>query len=370
MSRFFLLVLFFLTLANPVGAVDTVKLIAPTFPEDKISNKKVGMRTFHKTPFHLKSEIHYNNENPIILIHNYRYGEAGWTYAPGRMEISYENMLSAFRAIGKTPIPLNEKIAVLGATAHSLMIANKLAKNGYPVTIYADNFSPNTFADMHARIFMPFFNTKKTEGELIDRLETLSYEIYDSWANSKNSNGFRGVYPVDLYLINDEGSFSLLVKKGLIPEPKFVDIAFNDTKTIPATQYKSFILDTPLIMKEMMHKAKSLGVKFVNKTINDLTDCLNLDANVVFNCIGLGSHTVFADTKIVPFVCHTLNLPDTVSPNYVVYVNHLDETYTYWLANNNKTTISGTFFAFDQESLSEATNIKLLIDRAKQLVID
>lgn len=371
MSRAFTsLILLLWSFANLLGAAETVKLAVPNFSEDKIVNTTIGMRSFYKTPFHLKSEIHYRNGKPVILVHNYRYGEFGWTYAPGRAEVSCKNMHKAYQAIGKTPVPADEKIAVLGATANGLMIASKLAKSGYSVTIYADNFSPNTFADIHARIFMPFANAKKIEGEFIENLEILSYKIYEAWANPKNNSGYRGVTPIDLYLINDEGSFNFLVKNGLIPEAKAVNIAFSDDKNISATKYKSFILDTPLLMKEMMQKCKALGVKFVQRRIIDLSDSLSLDANVIFNCIGLGSNEIFTDNKVVPFVCHTISLQDTVGIDYVIYANHSDETYTYWLANNKKMTISGTFLDFDQDGFSEAANIKRLFERAKQLVMN
>lgn len=347
--------------------INTIDLTTPNFSENNILNAKMAMRPFHETPFHLKAEVHYRNEKPLILIHNYRDGNAGWTYAPGRMQISYENMLKAYQAIGKTLIPSKETIAVVGGGVHGLMIANKLAQNGHPVTIYAENFSPNTFSDIHSRIFMPLSNAKKTDDSLIHHIESISYITYESWINPKNRNGYRGVTPVDLYLINDNGSFNHLIKNAFIPKAEAVTLYFDNNKNISAKKYKSFILDTPLIQKEMMSRAKMLGVKFIYRKTKNLADCLNIDADVIFNCIGLGANETFLDDKIVPQTHHSISFQSPVKDNYVIYINHLDDTHTYYLANNNTITVSGTFLSFDKKNFSETTNIKHLLERANKI---
>ncbi len=355
--------------SNHLYTAETINLPAPNFSEDNIVNAKTAMRPFHETPFHLKAEIHYRNEKPFILIHNYRDGDAGWTYAPGRMEVSYENMLKAYHAIGKTLIPANESIAVIGGGVHGLMIANKLAEIGHPVTIYAENFSPNTFSDIHACIFMPLLNAKKTTDSLINQLEFISYKTYESWINPKNHNGYHGVTPVDLYLINDNGSFNRLTKNSFIPEAEAVTIQFDNNKNISAKKYRSFILDTPLIQKEMMRKAKMLGIKFIYRKTKNLADCLTIDADVIFNCIGLGANETFLDDKIVPQTHHSICFQSPVKDNYVIYINHLDETHTYYLANNNTITVSGTFPPLNKNNFSETTNIKHLLKRANRIAM-
>lgn len=366
----FNLVLLFLVLTHGLSGMETVKLTAPDFSEDKIINKKVGIKALHRTAFKLKSVVHYHHEKPIIIIHNYGNEEAGWTYAPGSMEVAYEKMQETYAAIGKTLVPANEKIAVLGAGVNGLMIANKLVEEGYDVTVYANYFSPDTFSDIHMGVFIPVLEAQKNGNELIERLEILSYKTYQSWADRKNNVGYRGVYPIDLYVVNNEDSFDLLINQGLVAEPKLISIDFGNSSTILAKKHQSFVFNTSLIMKEMMKKAKRLGVKFVKMKINCISDYMNLGADVVFNCIGHGSNKIFKDSNTIPFIGHTIDIRNPIRMNYVIYIGHPDGTYTYWFSKDKKTTLAGTFLEFNQEGVTEDAHVQHLFDRAKKLVMN
>src|SRR3981081_936237 len=86
-----------LFLMGIVEAVEVVKLDFPDFSESKILNKKIGMTVSRCMT--LKSAIHYYKGKPIVVVHNYGNEEAAWTYAPGRMELAYEQMHKGSRAV-------------------------------------------------------------------------------------------------------------------------------------------------------------------------------------------------------------------------------------------------------------------------------
>lgn len=354
----------FVYLISIAKAVELVKLDVPNFSEEQIVNKKIGMR-MHGT-ITIKSSVHYSEETPIIVVDNYGFGENNWTYAPGSVELALEQMVKGYQFVRKQIIPQNETIVILGGGVNSLMLANRLAKEGYLVSIYAEAFSPNITSDVKIGVFIPYMDQGTKRNNIRERIEEYSYLAYAKWADGMIDKEPSIVRPIDLYVVNDNGAVEIPRRDTVIPIPSIVEIEMGYKQRVAALKYKSFAIDTGSVMKDMMEEAKQLGVKFITMKINSLKECKELGATVIFNCIGLG----FTEkkSKEEPLISHTMSIKGGERLDYAIYVKHLDGSYTYLFPwNNNSIRITGTFFSAT-EKRSEAENMKCLITRANSIL--
>lgn len=352
----------FLSLMGSVKGVEVVRLAIPDFSQMEVVNKKMGMRMSGKIT--IEAKVHYRDGNPVVVVDNYGYGGNGWTYAPGSVELAFEHMHKGHELSRKTLIP-KEEVMVLGGGVHSLMLAKRLAKEGYSVTVHAEEFSPNVLSDVKVGVFVPFLRKEEKNDSIRDRLEESSYAVYAQWADEKENKSVR---PIDLYIVDDTVKVKLSRKSAVIPLPSIVDIDVDGKERVPALRYKSFAIDTASMMKEMMEEGKSLGVKFVKMKINTLQECINMGGGIIFNCIGLELRQKDKKDEET-LISHTMSIEGEGRMDYAIYVKHENGSYTYlYPGKDNVVTVTGTFFPALEKNISEAENMKHLITRANGIL--
>lgn len=355
-----------LCLIGSAYAGEVIRLDFPNFCETAVMDKKMGMRVSENIT--IKSKVHYHEGKPVIVVDDYGYGETRWSYAPGSVEIAYEQMLKGYQLIRKQMIPQKEAVLILGGGANGLMLANRLAGEGFPVTVYAEEFSPNTLSEVKIGVFVPFLNAGKKQNSIRERIEEYSYMAYAKWVDEMEESKKGGVRSIDLYFVNDGGEIELPRRSSVIPMPSIVDIEIGHRTKVPSLRYKSFAIDTGFIMKEMMEEGKRLGVKFVNKKINDLKECMEVGASLIFNCIGLELKEKVHRNE-VPLISHTMSVEGADRMDYAIYVKHTDGSYTYLFpGRNNSIRVTGTFFASTEKRATETENMNQLIARANKIL--
>lgn len=357
----------FIYLISVAKAVEVVKLDVPNFSEAQVVNKKMGMRMVGSIT--IKSKVHYHEGKPVIVVDNYGYGGNGWSYAPGSVELACEQMVKGYQFIRKQMTPEKEAIAILGGGVNSLMLANRLAKEGYSVTVYAEAFSPDTLSDVKIGVFIPFLNGKTKQNSIRERVEEYSYVAYAKWAEEMVEKRNGSVRPIDLYVVNDEGEVEVPRRNSVIPMPSIVDVEIGFRQRVAALRYKSFAIDTGSVMKEMMEEGERLGVKFVNMKIHSLKECMGVvGASIIFNCIGFDLKEKELKDE-TPLIGHTMSVEGDDRIDYAIYVKHVDGSYTYLFpGKNNSIRVTGTFFSAVEKKGSESENMKRLIARANNIL--
>ncbi len=353
----------FLLMLGAKGA-EVVSLDVPDFSGMQVVNKKMGMRLGGNIT--IKTKVHYHEGKPVVFVDNYGFGGHGWTYAPGSVKLAFERMYKGYELIKKPMIPKEEKVVVLGGGVNSLMLANRLAgEEGFSVTVYAEEFSPNILSDVKVGVFIPFLRREEKDDNIRDRLEESSYEVYARWANERANKSVR---PIDLYIVDESGKVKLPRSSAVIPMPSIVDIDVGQKDRVSALKYKSFAIDTASMMKEMMEEGKMLGVKFVKRKINTLQECMDMGAGIIFNCIGLElKEKDKKDDEML--VSHTMSIEGEGRMDYAIYVKHENGSYTYLFpGKDNVVTVTGTFFPVLEKNISETENMKHLVTRASTIL--
>ncbi|PWU07380.1 MAG: hypothetical protein C5B43_00480 [Verrucomicrobia bacterium] len=349
--------------AVDVEGVEIVKLDVPSFSEAQVVNKKLGMKVM--THITVRAKVHYYKGEPIIVVDNYGYGGNKWTYAPGSVELAYEQMKKGCQLIRKSMIPHEEKVTVLGGGVDGIMLANRLAKEGFKVTVYAEQFSPNTLSDIKIGVFLPFLNEEDKKDKIKTRLEELSYRTYADWFELKGEKN-KSIRPIDLYIVDESGKVNLPRKSEIIPNPSIINLEIGFKESFAALKYKSFAIDTGRIMTDMMEEGRRLGVNFVKMNVDSVDRFMANGSGIIFNCIGLELKEK-EEREEMSLISHTMCIEGGKGMEYAIYVKHENGNYTcLFPGKDNAVNVTGTFFEMLEKNASEADNVKRLVSRANQ----
>lgn len=74
-------------------------------------------------------------------------------------------------------------------------------------------------------------------------------------------------------------------------------LKIND-KYYKSTVFQTLQINLEHLLQELMKISADLGIKIVNRKINDTEDIINLDEKVIVNCTGLGSKHIFNDQNL------------------------------------------------------------------------
>lgn len=321
--------------------IRSVTLTVPNCEQDHILCYKAGLRPAHDNGPQLYYEIVYDSNLPYVIVHNYGHSGCGWTFAPGSAQLCCEHVMQACNEINEDLH--SHTIAILGAGINGLMTAYHLAKKGFRVTIYSQEFSPHTTSDIAPALFTPPSISKTFDEKLLKRLLCESYQVYKELAESNNPE-FNGVMFRDFYTYNDDAGMEIAVHYGLIPSGEPVDVYFSATSSPKrCMRYTTFFMDTNIIMKELMQKLRGFGVKMITKKIEDQQQVLQLGHRIIVNCLGLGASAVCHDSKLIPIQGQIVRLKAQPGLDYMFFAKNDDGSFTHWIPKQNYIFVGGSY---------------------------
>ena len=273
---------------------------------DRIIRTTVGLRPHRPSGFNISAE----SVDGKIVIHNYGHGGAGHSLGWGC------GILAAELALQHA----DRRAAVLGCGTVGLTTARQLQRRGFDVTIYAKAVPPDTTSNMSLAAFTPMSGLLGAESTpewqaqfrsavaaTYRELQLLAGRDYgiswiDSFAATDNIGGRRPVDPQ-----RPPTNFNGLEMNELMP-PGVTEsagrVVLGPGEHPFPTQYavwqRQIRIEPSIYLDALMRDFRVFGGRIVIRTFDTPRDLMSLDENLIVNCTGLGSATLFSDTTMVP----------------------------------------------------------------------
>ena len=179
---------------------------------------------------------------------------------------------------------------VIGAGVSGLSSGIRLLEDGWNVTIWASDFSPNTTSDIAAALWYPFLSAP------VEKTDIWGANTYDvlKKLSKENDTG-----------ISMNQTYEYFRKSQ--PDPSWKNVVDNferTTENLPGDYTEAFTFITPIIemsiyLEWLMERYDSLGGNLEKKRISSFDEILPLFA-VIINCTGLDSGALLDDDEVYP----------------------------------------------------------------------
>jgi hypothetical protein len=271
---------FFSLFCCSLFAAESVYLKTPSIAREDIIGTNVGIRPFRQSGIRLEAEIIQNK----LIIHNYGYGASGLT-------IAFGGAAEAIDILEKHPIS-SKVVAVLGGGVVGLATTYDLLEKGYEVHLYSDKWSPNLVSNVAEGCWTPPYLPKETSFEKREQAQRMLTVSEHRLLNSLGSDPeFAGVRLLTCYVFHE---------KAQCAQEEEVLVHFDNGLIKQARKIDRLALDGKLFMDDLFSKVKTKGALLQEKRFVHLEDVLNLEEDVIINCMSMGSREVFNDSDFVP----------------------------------------------------------------------
>lgn len=276
-----------------------------TFDPDAPGACIAGVRPYRNGSYRLDTETLSGK----FIVHNYGHGGAGITLSWG--------CAAKVRDIVKSHLAgsHDKNVAVLGAGVMGMTAATLLLDLGLTVTIYSDRKPAETTsakAGGQWAVSVVEFQGKEQElkGIIKTAYTTFKASIGKGFGVSERSN-FTASRSHNLEVV-------LQLVPGLIPKPvKLARLPFEG-HTQPGYEYKTLLIEPPIFLARLEADLKARGVSFMQKKFVNKSDVLgSVTQKTIVNCTGLGSMTLWNDSKMVPIKGQLAMLPAQPALQYL-----------------------------------------------------
>ena len=286
------------TIASSRPRRPPVDLVPPIVSWERVIRTTVGLRPHRDSGFVLRAE----KLDAKTLVHDYGFAGAGMSlsWGCGSMVADIAQQTGQRRA------------AVIGCGAPGLTAARQLQRRGFDVTIYAMTVPPDTTSNMSLAGFTPTTalvdNTRRTpewDAQFRQAAE-LSYRQLQLMVSPRY-----GVYWIDTYNATDDPNRRPGPQnendEDLLPDHlrpgRFREVLGPGEHPFPsqyAIRSTALAIEPNIYLDALVRDVLTFGGKIVIRKFDTPRDLMSLDEQVVVNCTGLGSYTLFDDKELVP----------------------------------------------------------------------
>lgn len=265
---------------------------------DRVIREVVGLRPYRPDGFVVDAE----RLGSKLLVHNYGHGGGGVTLSWGTASLAVDLLrdhLIARRSSKPT------RFAVLGCGVSGLSTAILLQRryqNGpRTVTIYAKDLPPNTTSNIAGASWAPTSVYENETGDFADQFRQackISNRAFQLLVGPDY-----GVRWMDTFeLIRNEGFADRELPGGndLYPQIQIHRDAANYFGFPYVRQYSTMLIEPSIYLSALLRDFYSAGGRVVVKEFKNRAEIARLREQVVFNCTGLGSRSLFDDETLVP----------------------------------------------------------------------
>jgi len=284
-----------------------------------------GVRPYRNGSYRLEAQTISNK----FFVHNYGHGGAGITLSWGCAAKVFDIVKA--HLVGSHEI----KAAVLGAGVMGLTAATRLLDLGLQVTIYSDRApAQTTSAKAGGQWGVSVVTYAGKQAELTDIIKT-------AYATFKASIGQGFVFERPNYTAKPSDNLEIVLSlaPGLIPPRQSLARLPFAHHTKPGFVYQTLLIEPPLFLARLETDLRTRGAVFAPlRTFASRADILaSVPENIVINCTGLGSKTLFNDDDMEPIQGKLAMLPPQPALQYLYGQNG------YMFPRSDHVVIGGTF---------------------------
>ncbi len=294
-----------LLLASPTGAAPLSTLPLPgdkrhfapvNVSPDRIIRTAVGLRPFRDPGYLVKAE----KLGRKLLVHNYGHGGGGISLSWG----TAAEALDRARDYAAANPRRAREFAVVGCGVIGLSMARTLQThlNGQ-VTIYAKALSPETTSNIAGGFWLhvSVYDYDKTTPEFRDRFVQASRVSQRAFQRMVGPHyGVRWIEAYDLFSEESHLDKRLAGGNSLYPtvlRHRDPDTYFGEPYV---RQYTTLMIEPNVYLPALLRDFYQAGGKIVLRELQDKDDFRHFEEGVVFNCTGLGSHSLLGDNDLYP----------------------------------------------------------------------
>ncbi len=284
-----------------------VNLVPVDASWDRVIRTTVGLRPYRESGFLLKA-VKFDEKT---VVHNFGHGGAGMSLSWGTATIAADLALEH----------IERRVAVLGCGIVGLTSARQLQRRGFDVTIYAAALPPATTSNMSWASFTP------TSGLVGIRSRTPEWDAQFRRALDISYRDLQllvgrdyGVSWIDEYSTTNNAA--LLAQSGgrsaagappppggqsdaLIPPNLQIGREWLPEGAHPfasrfARRFPTLRFEPSIYLEALMRDVIAFGGRIVVRRFDTPRDLMLLQENIIVNCTGLGSKTLFSDPELIP----------------------------------------------------------------------
>jgi len=185
---------------------------------------------------------------------------------------------------------VEKSVLVIGGGVNGLSTGICFLEDGWDVTIYSEEFSPNTTSDVAAALWYPFLSAPV---EKTNVWGSRTYDILKLLATEKGAG------------IDMTQTFEYF--RSSQPDPVWkstVDNFERITEDLPSDYVECFsfmtqVIEMPLYLEWLMNRYNLLGGKLEKRRVNDFSEVPE-KFQLVVNCTGLSSGELCNDPEVYP----------------------------------------------------------------------
>lgn len=337
-----------------LNGVEHVYLKTPNVSRENIIGTNVGIRPYRKTGIRLEAETVKDK----LIIHNYGYGGSGIT-------LSFGGANEVLEILAQQKIE-SKNIAVLGAGVVGMTTAYTLLEQGYTVSIYSDNWSPNLTSNVAAGIWSPLsYPSTLTEDRkaLHQRMLEVSEKRFSKSLGSRPE--FAGIKLMSSYSFKKDSSQEAIKTKHRGDQ---VIVHFDNGIIKNGRRTYEIAIDGKLFMEDLYSKVQSKGAVLQQRHFETLQDILKLEETVIINCMSMGAREIFNDQDFIPARGQIIYYKPQEGIDYLLYQNVPNDT-NYWVSIypwSDRFILGGVYQYGEEELTTDPETLNNLIDNAEK----
>jgi len=244
---------------------------------------------------------------------------------------------------------------IVGAGVIGLSSGVRLLEDGWKVTIWSSEFSPNTTSDIAAALWYPFLSAPV---EKTDIWGSNTYAVLKELSDQNET----GISMTQTYEYFRESQ----------PDPSWKDFVDNFQRTnddLPSDYVEAFsfvtpVIEMPIYLGWLMHRYTFLGGKSVMKTISSLDDVLSV-SDTVINCTGLSSGKLLDDDQVYPVRGQIIRVK---APLTEMHLDQHIETLAYIVPRSNDVVLGGVAQQDNWSLDQDAGDHDFILDKCRKII--
>ncbi len=246
-----------------------------------------GLRPYRASGFVVREEALGTKR----VVHNYGHGGAGITLSWGTSRLAADIGLRGHSG----------PVAVLGAGVMGLTTARLMQEAGFPVTIYTKALPPDTTSNIAGGQWSPFGHYRDSAVTPEWRVQFAAALAY-SWRRFQimvgEDYGVRWLPTyVDAPVEDDDGPSPMAAYH---PGGRILGPGEHPFARDRIFRFETMYVETGRFLRQLTRDVLAAGGIVQVREFGTRADIATLPESLVFNCTGLGSHSLFGDTELVP----------------------------------------------------------------------